>query len=150
MTDERLLQEFAKIHERFDVQDKKFSKRFAEQDKRFEKQDKRFTEQDKRFDAFEKRFNAFEKDTAKAFNALNNKIDKGIAELKQEINIIKNVNMAQILKEQTTMRKEMNKRIDGLEENINRINIGMEKNEIDHKMFNYEISRIKKWQRIAN
>ena len=60
-------------------------------------------------------------------------MNDGFKELNDKLDILSNSNMAQILSVQTQNTKEINKKLDKY----------IEKNEVEHKKFDYEISDTK-------
>ena len=67
------------------------------------------------------------------FKEINEKMNDGFKELNDKLDILSNSNMAQILSVQTQNTKEINKKLDKY----------IEKNEVEHKKFDYEISDTK-------
>ena len=66
----------------------------------------------------------------KGFKETNDKMDKGFEEVNNKLDIVVNSNIAQILVAQTKNTKELNEKIDKY----------IEKNETEHKKFDYEIA----------
>ena len=89
----------------------------------FEMLNQRFEKMDERMDKMEQRMD-------KGFKETNDKMDKGFEEVNNKLDIVVNSNIAQILVAQTKNTKELNEKIDKY----------IEKNETEHKKFDYEIA----------
>ena len=83
---------------------------------------------------FDKMNRGFEK-----MNAGFEKMDKGFEDINNKLDILKNSNMAQILNAQTQNTKEITEKLDKY----------IEKNEVEHKKFEYDIADIKMKLRFA-
>ena len=109
------------------------NERFNKIDEKFEKIDQRFNKIDEKFEKIDQRFDKVEKRMNTGFKEINDKINTGFKEINNKLDILTNSNMAQILSVQTQTTKEINRKIDKY----------IEKNEVEHKKFDYEISETK-------
>lgn len=105
----------------------------------FNKINKRFAEIDERFTEIDEKFTNLENRTEEKFGNLENKIEEGFAKadkrfenLENKIDIVTNVNLAQILNEQTRTRNEITKKLDEY----------IIKNEFEHKRFDYKLAEL--------
>ena len=112
-------------------------------DQRFEdienKMNEKFTIVDQRFEDIKNKMNEEFAIVGQRFEDIENKINEEFAiagqnfeDVENKIDILTNVNLAQILNEQTRTRNEINKKLDEY----------ITKNDFEHKRFDYKLAEI--------
>lgn len=103
------------------------------------KMNEKFTIVDQRFEDIENKMNEKFTIVGQRFEDIENKINEEFAiagqnfeDVENKIDILTNVNLAQILNEQTRTRNEINKKLDEY----------ITKNDFEHKRFDYKLAEI--------
>ncbi len=138
----KLQPEFNNINKRIDGLEKNFNEKIEDLENRF---DEKLVNLKNEFDEklgsleskFNERFNSLESEFNERFNSLeskfNERFDKVEARfegIENKLDVITNVNLAQILNEQTRTRIELNKKLDNY----------IAKNELEHKKIEYALT----------
>ena len=138
----KLQPEFNNINKRIDGLEKNFNEKIEDLENRF---DEKLVNLKNEFDEklgsleskFNERFNSLESKFNERFNSLeskfNERFDKVEARfegIENKLDVITNVNLAQILNEQTRTRIELNKKLDNY----------IAKNELEHKKIEYALT----------
>lgn len=125
--------EFDKINQQF----KQIDKRFEQIDKRFEQIDERFEQMDQIIEEYHHEIldikNNTESEFAKVYKAMEegfSKMDQRFAKIENKLDIITNTNLAQILNKLTETKEELSNKLDK----------HIEKNEFEHKKFDYQLA----------
>ena len=102
-------------------------------DKKFHDIDNKFNKSFKEVnDKMDNGFKKIKDKVDNGFKEINDKVDEESRKINNKLDVITNSNMAQILSAQTNNMKQMNQKLDKY----------IEKNEVEHKKFDYEISNL--------
>ena len=127
----KLQPEFNNINKRIDGLEKNFNEKIEDLENRFdEKLVNLKNEFDEKLGSLESKFNERFNSLESKFNERFDKVEARFEEIENKLDVITNVNLAQILNEQTRTRIELNKKLDNY----------IAKNELEHKKIEYALT----------
>ena len=127
----KLQPEFNNINKRIDGLEKNFNEKIEDLENRFdEKLVNLKNEFDEKLGSLESKFNERFNSLESKFNERFDKVEARFEGIENKLDVITNVNLAQILNEQTRTRIELNKKLDNY----------IAKNELEHKKIEYALT----------
>ena len=127
----KLQPEFNNINKRIDGLEKNFNEKIEDLENRFdEKLVNLKNEFDEKLGSLESKFNERFNSLESKFNERFDKVEARFEGIENKLDVITNVNLAQILNEQTRTRIELNKKLENY----------IAKNELEHKKIEYALT----------